>query len=198
MAVTGPLRWSIEVMELASVRNAPKVDFQSDQAVHYLANIALEGAGDPIESVAAIGRAQRLGQSQGAGGNHGVRFSTLGALDHFGEKRGCNSGHIAGYDQTPFRLRSGKSGVNTRKRAAPRIYIGDNRITKVTISLRVADQSHVACGLMYLGGNVFHQRDSFEWEESFVRTHTGTLAAGQYESRAFHGGNDNIIGTHKA
>ena len=51
---------------------------------------------------------------------------------------------------------------------------------------------------MYLRGNVLHQRDSFDFEQRFVGTHTGTLAACQHESRAFHAGNDNIIGTHKA
>lgn len=185
-------------MELASVRNAPKVDFQSGQGVHYLANIALEGAGDHLESVATIGRTQRLGQSGGASGNHRVRVSTLSTLDDSGEKCGCNFGHIAGYDQIPILVRGGKSGVNTGKRAAPGIDISDNRITKVTISRRIADQSYVTGGLMYLRGNVLHQRDSFDFEQRFVGTHTGTLAACQHESRAFHAGNDNIIGTHKA
>jgi hypothetical protein len=36
-----------------------------------------------------------------------------------------------------------------------------------------------------------------EWKQCFVRTHTGTPPAGQHESRAFHGGNDNIIGMHQ-
>jgi hypothetical protein len=185
-------------MELARIWNAPKVDFQSAQAFHYFVDVALEGVCDDIESAAAIGRAQRFGQSRGAGGNNSVCCSTLGALDYFGEKRGCNLRHIAGYDQIPILVRSGKSGVNTGEWAARRIYISDNRITKVTISGRVADQSHVTHGLMYLRGNVFQQRDSFEWEQRFVGTHTGTLAARQHESRAFHAGNDNIIGTHKA
>ncbi len=185
-------------MELARIRHAPKVDLQPGQAVHYLANIAFDGVCDHIESAAAIGRAQRLRQSQGAGGNDRVGFSMLGALDYFREKRGRNFWHIAGYDQIPIRSRSGKSGMNARKGASRRIYISNNWITKVTISLRVADQSHVTRRLMYLRGNMFNQRDSIQWEQSFVRAHTGTFAARQHESRAFHAGNDNIIGTHKA
>jgi hypothetical protein len=47
--------------------------------------------------------------------------------------------------------------------------------------------------LMHLLRNVFHQPGSLKREQSFVRTHTGTLPAGQDESRAFHGGNDNIV-----
>jgi len=185
-------------MERARIRHAPNVDVQSVQSVHDLANIARDGLSDDVESAAAIGRAQRLGQSGGAGGNDSVRVSTPGALDNTEEKRGGNFGHIAGYDQIPILLRGGKGRVDPGKRAAGRIYISDNRITKVTILLRIADQSHVPGGLMYLRRNVLNQRNSLKAEQSFVRTHTGTLAARKDKSRAFHGENDNIIGTHRA
>jgi hypothetical protein len=122
-----------------------------------------------------------------------VRSSGLSAREKSGEKRGGNFGHITGYDQIPFLVCGSKSGVNTGKGASRRIYISNNRITKVTISLRIADQNHVTHGLMYLSGNMFNQRGSFERQQSLVETHAGTPAARQHESRAIHRGNDNII-----
>ena len=120
-------------MELARVRNAPKVNFQSDQAVHYLANIALEGACDRIQSAAAIGCAQRLRQSRRAGGNDRVRFSTPGALDHLARLAGmplANLGEtvreaVAGQ----FRA-SGGAAAATLTRVVLQCYYRDDRVLR--------------------------------------------------------------------
>src|SRR5579864_2454215 len=193
MAVTGPLRRRVEVMEMASIGNAPKINFEACQAVHHLANISLEGVGDHTERSVAVGCAQGLRQPRRASGNVSVRFCTLGALDKFCQKCAGNCGHIAGYNQIPFLPRAGQGRVNAGQRAAAGIYVLDDWITKVTISIPVSDQNYVACSLMYLLRNMFYQRASHEWEQSFVGTHTGALPARQYEARAFHGGNDNIV-----
>ncbi len=180
-------------MEVARIRNLPEIDFQTDQSVHHFANISIKRAFDDIEGAPAISRAQRFRQSRGTGGNNSVRGSRLGTLKNTGEKRGRNFGHIAGYDEIPFRIRGGKSGVNPGKRATGWIDISNYGITKVTIPGGIGDQSHVACGFIYLCCHVFNQRGPFEWKQSFIGTHAGTPAARQHESRAFHLEDDNII-----
>jgi hypothetical protein len=198
MAITGPLRGRVEVLEMPRVRNTPKIDFEPSQTVHDFANIALEGVCDHAKSCAPVGCAQRLGPPRWAGGNDSVRFCTLRTLENISKKCGSNFGHIAGYDQIPFLERGGQSGVNTGKRAARGVYVSDSGITKVTITLRIANQSYVSSRLMYLLRNVFYQRASLEWEQSLVGSHPGAVPAGQHEARALHGGNDNIVGIESA
>jgi len=183
-------------MEVARIRNLPEIDFQTDQRVHHFANIAIKRAFDGIDGAPVISRAQRFRQSRGTGWNNSVRGSRLGTLKNTGEKRGRNVGHIAGYDEIPFRIRGGKSGVNPGKSATGWIDISNYGITKVTIPGGIGDQSHVASSLMYLRRHVLNQRRPFEWKQRFIGTHAGTPATRQHESRAFHPEDDNIIRMH--
>src|SRR5689334_11200992 len=186
MGITRPLERGVEVTEIVRMRHAPQIDLERRETVGHLANALGESTCDTFRAAAVVGGAEGFWHAIWACRKYGVRPTRLGALHKLRQKFGGDSGHVTGHNQVPVRLRDSKGRINAGEGPATEEDIPDNRITKVSIEGRVADQSYVASNCTCFRCNKFHQHPSLKREQGFVAAHAGALPARQDKRRPFH------------